>query len=256
MRRRWLVPAALLLAVAIAHAQSRSAGPRPPPHKPYDLVSVEIPVAAENATFAAFRNELAEVAKRRIFAELAAVVVTRGFFWDRDFGNGFDPTKSGVENLAAAIGLEADGGAGWNRLAAFAAEPTATPIPLHVGVICGPPDPIYDAAELERLIETTKTQSRVWTYPRDTGVPVHAAPRAGSAVVETLGLHLVHVLAYETAERGAEPERAAWARVATPTGKAGFVAPDMLRPLSREQLCYIKDVIGRWRIAGFVGRGD
>jgi hypothetical protein len=123
-------------------------------------------------------------------------------------------------------------------------------------VICGPPNPSYNETERDRLIETTKTESHVWTYPRNAGVAVRAAARAGSAVVETLGLHFVHVLGYGATETDIEPERTAWARVATPTGKAGFVPPGTLRSLGAEQLCYVKDVTGRWRIAGYVGRGD
>jgi hypothetical protein len=255
LRRLSLMLSALLLAGGIAQAQTRSA-PKPPPHKPYGLVAVQSPPPSDDASFIVFRKELAAIAKRRVFAELAAIVSAREFFWDRDFRRGFDPSKSGVENLAFAIGLEAGDGAGWNRLAGFAAEPTAMPIPLRAGVICGPPSPAYDESELDRLIETTKTESRAWIYPRNADVPVRAAPRPGSALVETLGLHFVHVLGYEATEKDVEPERTAWARVATPTGKAGYVAPDTLRSLSLEQLCYVKDVTGRWRITGYIGRGD
>ena len=257
MRHISVVLAALLLAAGIAQAQPRATGAaqRPPPHRPYAPVGLEIPPPPNDPTFTAFRKELAGIAKRRIFAELAAVVA-RTFFWDRDFDGGFDPAKSGVENLASAIGLEAREGAGWNRLAGFAAEPGATPIPLRIGVICGPPRAIYNEAALDRLLEMTKTEGRAWTYPRSTGVAVRAAPQAGSAVVETLGLHFVHVLGYDATENNAEPERTAWAHVATPTGKDGFVAPDVLRSPLGEQLCYEKDVIGRWHISGYVGRGD
>jgi hypothetical protein len=256
MRPMALVLAALLLACDLAQAQTRGPAQRPPAYKPYVPVAVDIAQPPSDPSFAAFRKQLAGIAKRRVFAELAAAVIARGFFWDRDFAGGFDPSKSGVENLASAIGLEAGGGAGWRRLAGFAAEPAATPIPVRVGVICGPPSPTYDETELDRLIETTKTEANAWAHPRSAGMLVRAAPRVGSPVMETLGLHFVHVLGYEAAENDVEPQRTAWARVATPGGKAGFVAPDALRSLSAEQLCYVKDVIGRWRITGYIGRGD
>ena len=256
MRHLLLLLAALLLMGGAAHAQTRGPVQRPPPHKPYAPVAVDIPDPPDDPSFATFRKELADIARRRVYADLAAVVVARGFFWDRDFAGGFDPSKSGVENLAIAIGLEAHGGSGWRRLDGFAAEPIATPAPLQTGVICGPPAPLYNETDLDRLIDTTKTASNVWTYPRNARGVVRAAPREGSPVVETLGQNFVHVLGYEAGDNDLQPERTAWARVATPTGKAGFVAPGTLRPLGAEQLCYVKDVTGRWRIAGYVGRGD
>jgi hypothetical protein len=256
MRHLSLVLAASLLAGEIVQAQTRSPAQRPPAHKPYGAVAVEIPPAVDDASFTAFRQQLAEIAKRRVFADLAAAVVAHGFFWERDFGAGFDPSRSGVENLAVAIGLEARDGAGWNHLAAFASEPGATPFPSRLGVICSPPSPAFDASELDRLVETTRTDGPSWAYPHRVGLPVHAAPHPGSPVVETLGLHFVHVLGYEAADNNADAERTAWARVATPAGKAGFLPPGTLRSLAADQLCYVKDITGRWRITGYVGRAD
>jgi hypothetical protein len=256
MRHLALVLAALLLAGALAQAQTRGPAQKPPPHQPYDPVAVAIPPPLDEPGFIAFRKQLADIARRRVYADLAAVVVARGFFWDRDFGSSFDPSKTGVENLATAIGLEAGDGAGWGRLAGFAAEPSASSIALRASVVCGPPNPSYDESALDRLMETTKTDSHAWTYPRNADMTVRAAPRANGAIVETLGLNFVHVLGYEAGEGDSERERAAWARVATPSGKAGFIAPGTLRPLSAERLCYEKDITGRWRVAGYIGRGD
>ena len=81
----------------------------------------------------------------RVFDRLARIVVARGFFWDRDFANGFDPKKSGVENLAAAIGLERGTGGGWQTLVAFADEPSASEISASPGVLCAPARPASTA---------------------------------------------------------------------------------------------------------------
>jgi hypothetical protein len=51
------------------------------------------------------------------------------------------------------------------------------------------------------------------------------------------------------------PGRSQWARVALPDGKQGFVAPRSLMSLTTERLCYIKDLGGGWRIAGYIAGG-
>ena len=54
----------------------------------------------------AFRKQLAAVADKHDRAALAKLVVTKGFFWDRESGDGADRTKSGIDNFAKAIGLD------------------------------------------------------------------------------------------------------------------------------------------------------
>jgi hypothetical protein len=49
-----------------------------------------------------------------------------------------------------------------------------------------------------------------------------------------------------------EPSHNAWARVAAPSGKTGFIPRSLLRPLESDRLCFQKDVTGRWQIAGFI----
>jgi hypothetical protein len=45
-------------------------------------------------------------------------------------------------------------------------------------------------------------------------------------------------------------------RIALPDGKQGFVAPRSLMSLTAERLCYIKDLVAGWRIAGYVAGGQ
>src|SRR5437868_973942 len=108
-------PYSLLLAViAVSSATVWAAAQAPPrPPKPYAPVAITRPVPSDDASFAAFRGALAAAAKRRIYAELASLVLAQGFFWDRDFSRQFDPRKPSVDNLAAAILLEQDNGTGW-----------------------------------------------------------------------------------------------------------------------------------------------
>jgi hypothetical protein len=79
---------------------------------------------------------------------------------------------------------------------------------------------------------------------------VRAAPRNNAVVIDTLGLALVRVLGYLAKDHEPDTLRAAWARVATPAGTIGLVAPGTLMSLTPERLCYGKDGFGRRRIAG------
>ena len=81
-----------------------------------------------------------------------------------------------------------------------------------------------------------------------------AAPSA--AKVGTLGPHFVRLLGFEGADSEPNPGRTQWARVALPDGKQGFVAPGSLMSLTAERLCYIKDLVAGWRIAGYVAGGN
>jgi hypothetical protein len=64
------------------------------------------------------------------------------------------------------------------------------------------------------------------------------------------------VLRSVTARANAEPLRTSWTRIAVPSGKVGFAAPDTLMSLSAAQLCYAQDVTGRWSIVGFIRGAD
>jgi hypothetical protein len=243
----WLASIIIALATLPAAAQA--------PILPYPAVAVTLPPPPDDPSFTAFRADLAGVAARRVYAELARLVDAREFFWERDFNAAFAPGKAGIENLAAAIGLERGAGDGWITLAMFAAEPTVAPLASRPGIACAPARPRFDEAAYYRLIDRTATEAEDWGYPHKTPVTMHAVADGKAAVVETLGLHFVRVLARaaKDGETGAEP--AGWTQVAAPSGKTGFVARGALSSLSAERLCYRKDITGRWRIAGFIG-GD
>jgi hypothetical protein len=86
---------------------------------------------------------------------------------------------------------------------------------------------------------------------------VRSAPQPNAPVIETLGLHFVHLLEFDDSNSGnADPIRVGWAQVATPSGKSGFVAPGTLISPYSDRLCFTKDGTGAWRLAGYVGGGD
>ena len=223
--------------------------------KPYKPVPVKLPAAPDDPKLETFRKALAEIAKSRVYARLAPLVETKNFFWDRDFGNNFDKRKPAVDNLANALRLEHENGTGWTSLADFAADVSAGALDSRPGVVCTPGQPAFDGIDLDKLIDVTRTDGIDWAYTRAPDIAVRAAPRVNAAIVEKLGLHFVRLLGFEGPDSDT-PGRAQWAKVATPSGKIGYVAPNSLLSITTERLCYAKNALGDWRIIGFVGGGD
>ena len=115
--------------------------------------------------------------------------MAKGFFWvqDKDVA---DKSKSGVDNLAAAIDLDEKDGSGWVILTAFASDPTGAELPDHKGVICAPADPTINPEQFEQLGEATQTDPSEWGYPITDGIEVRAVAQSNAPVIEKLGLYL------------------------------------------------------------------
>lgn len=253
--------AALLTAVlppAPASAQAPSPGQAPPqeqapapaPPKPYKQVAITLPTAGKDATLDAFRKQLAEIAQRRDRAALASLVVSRGFFWERENGNGADAKKSGIDNFAAAIGLDAKDGSGWLILADYASDPTASPVGDRRDLLCAPGEPLFDDQALEAVAQATETDIGEWGYPLADGIEVRSSAMPEAKVEQKLGLYFVRVMPDDSPLTAA----ANFLRIVTPSGKLGFIPADSIAPLGVEQLCYLKEG-PRWKIAGYVGEG-
>ncbi len=221
----------------------------------YTPVAIMRRAASDDESFKTFRHRLAAVAQHRIYAELAALVVTQDFFWDRDFEIRFDPRKPPVDNLAAAIRLEQGNGVGWERLADFAAAGAIEPLPSRPGVVCAPALPDFDTIAFSKLLQVTYTDGIDWAFPRTDDTLVHVAPEAGAAPIGKLGAAFVRLKGYVGAENEPSPGLRHWARVIMPDAKAGFVAPGALMTLAAAKLCYTKDPVNGWRIAGYIS-GD
>jgi hypothetical protein len=246
----------IAVAILVALLTAPPAGAQAPPglSKPYTPVAITRPAASEDASFVAFRAALAAAAQTRIYAELARLVLAQGFFWEGDSRQAFDPRKPAVDNLAAAVALEHGDGAGWHALAAFAAEATVEPLESRPGTLCAPARPAYDGIAFSRLLDATDTTGVDWAYPRAHETPVYTAPHSESANAGRLAAHFVRLM---RAEGSAPlPDRVRWSAVALPDGKPGFVAPGGLMSLTAERLCYIKDPLGVWRIAGYIASGN
>jgi len=262
MRRRLIAALAIAAAVAVLaeHPGLAQQGqlplppggfkpPPPPPIKPYQTVSVTPPPTLNDPSFTAFRNQLAEIAAHKDRAALGKMVVAQNFFWvqDKDLA---DPHKSGIDNLAKAIDLNAKDDSGWQILAGFATEASAAESPQQPAVFCSPADPNLDTNALEALTKATQTEPGEWGYPNKNGVEVHAAAQPNSPVIEKLDMNLVRVLPDTTPPTN--PNDPFFLHVAAPSGKAGYVDAQSVSPLGGDQICYTKQS-GAWKIAGYLG---
>jgi hypothetical protein len=259
MRRPLIVSSLILAALMIMFApevgftQAQPAQvpqlkpPPPPPVKPYKPVAAKPPTPFTDASFVAFRKQLADIAGKKDRAALTKLVVAQGFFWvqDKDLA---DPKKPGIDNLAKAIALDAKDGSGWDTITGYASEPTGAEVPDRKGVICAPADPTIDSKAFEALLQSTQTDPSEWGYPLQDGVEVRGAAQPSAPVVEKLGPNLVRVLP-DAAEGQAQPQ---FLHVATPSGKTGFVAAEAISPLGGDQMCYTKDA-SDWKITGYFG---
>ncbi len=227
-------------------------GFKPPPAapvKPYQTVAVTPPEPLNDPGFIALRKQLGDIAGKKDRAALAKLVVAQNFFWMQD-KNLADPHKSGIDNLAKAIDLDAKDGSGWETLAGYANEPTAAESPQQKGVFCSPADPTIDAKALEALGKATGTDPSEWGYPNQNGVEAHQTAKPNSPVIEKLGVYLVRVL--PDTGQGTGPNEPLFLHLALPDGKTGYADAQLISPLGSDQMCYTKDASG-WKIAGYLG---
>jgi hypothetical protein len=261
-RRSALVLAAALLTIPAAAQQPPPGPPQAPgaaqapaaqapaPIQPYQPLATKMPTPSTDPGFAAFRKQLAEVAKRKDRNALAKLVVSQGFFWESESGDKADKKKPAVANLEQAIGGFSGANAqGWDVLAQAAEDPTLEPLPNHAGVMCGPAGPEIDGQAFETLVKQTGTEPGDWAFPVAPDLEVRGAGQPDAAVIEKLGLHLIRVIA-DQPPANAPQTAPTFIRIVTPSGKTGFVAIEGISPIGFDQLCYVKSG-GGWKIAGF-----
>ena len=177
-------PAGVRLRATAGTAEPEAAASRA--DQAVSTVAVTPPGPLNDPGFVALRKQLADVAAKKDRAALAKLVVAQNFFWvqDKDLA---DPHKSGIDNLAKAIDLDAKDGSGWDTLAGYANEPTAAELPQQKGVFCAPADPTIDPQKLEALGKATGTDPSEWGYANKDGVELHQTAKPNSPVVEKLG---------------------------------------------------------------------
>jgi hypothetical protein len=237
---------AIVGALSLGSIGAEEAAPKP---QAYKLVTIQLPQPVQDPSFATFRQQLAEIAKRKDRASLAKHVAGN-FFWLTDDGKDIAlQGRSGIDNLARALYLDNPNTEGWDMLVAFAADGTGDPAPERKGVICAPGEPKLDSAAAQALGDATGTSSAFWYYPAKDGVEVRSGAAPNSAVSGKLGMHLVWVHPDLSPSAAVHTEIV---RIVLPSGQFGFVASDALLPLPNDLLCYAKNG-NTWQIAGFFG---
>jgi len=250
-----LLASALAPAAVWAQAQPKAApqaapaqpAPAPPPG-PYKPVTITLPPGVNDPSFDAFRKQLGEVAQKKDRAALAKLIAAN-FFWVPEDTDLADKKKSPIDNVAKALGLDGPNAIGWDALVAYAAETTTMADPQRAGVFCAPAEPAFDERAADELANLTQTDAADWAFPVRDGVEVRATAKKDAPVVDKLGLYLVRVLPDDSP---ANAVMAAFIKVMTPAGKAGYVPVEAVLPIGGEQLCYTKDG-GSWKVAGFLG---
>jgi hypothetical protein len=230
-------------------AQPQQQAPQPAPAKPYKPVAIAPPAPVSDAGFEELRKQVAAAAQKKDRAALAKLVVGKGFFWERESGEGADKKKSGIDNLATALGLANKDAVGWDMLAGYSEDPTASPIPGRANTLCAPADPTFDGKAFEALLKATQTDFGEWGYPAAPETEVRAQPQASAAVTGKLGAHFVRVMPDGNAAS------ATFIRIVMPDGKFGYVSVDAIAPIGGDRLCYAKEG-GAWKIGGYIGGGE
>jgi len=233
-----------------APSQAPQQAPQPSPPKPYKKVSVTLAPSVTDPSLNAFRKQFADIATRKDRPALGRLVA-KDFFWERENGNAADKDKTGIENLAAAIGLDAKDGSGWQLLADYAAEPSISQVGDRKDFVCAPATPVFDEKEFTALVQSTETHPAEWGYPLRNGIEVRDSAAPNAKPVEKLGQHFVRVMPEDAPPNSAAPTTL---RIVAPAGKIGYIPLALLLPLGIEQLCYKKEADG-WKIAGYVGEG-
>jgi hypothetical protein len=220
---------------ALAQAPAQPQAPAMPQPQaipgPYNVVPIKPPAPVSDASFEPFRKQLTDIAQKKDRAALARLVAAN-FFWIPEDSDVADKSKPGIDTLAKAIGLDGQDAFGWDVLAEYATETTATPDPQRQGVICAPGEPAFDEKAADEIANATQTDATDWIYPTRDGVEVRALDNDSPANAVTV----------------------TFVKVAAPSGKSGYVPVDAVRAVVGPQMCYAKDASG-WKIAGFVG-GD
>ena len=218
------------------------------PTKPYKKVAITLPPPVNDPGLDTLRKQIGEIAQRKERGALAPLIVAKGFFWERESGNGADEKKSSLDNFAAAMGLDLKDGSGWDALSDYAAESSAHFVADRKDLACSPTMPDFSDDEFLEMVRATQTDPSEWGFPMKDGLEARETARPNSKVAEKLGMHFLRVMP----DFNAGPDDLL--RIVTPSGKVAYIPADDLSPTGIDQVCYLKEGEA-WKIAGYIGEG-
>jgi len=224
----------------------------------YSRLTIDIPDAlADDPSFAAFIRDLASHIERGEFRS-AETLVAPGFFWERDFGAGFDPRKSAIANFRAAFSLQETQGRheARIRLKRVLRTSRAERHFARAGVFCLPAAPTpRDVDRIQSALENMGGDTALDVlYAGPEGAKVHATPSRSALPLATIRNEVVPIVWGGDSPPSGETGPG-FRRVRLPDGRQGFVSEDDIFFLVDERLCFRK-TNGKWRIAGYQGGGD
>jgi hypothetical protein len=158
-----------------AEAQPPAEVQPPAPPKPYKVVAVKLPEAVKDPAFEPFRKQLAAAVAKKDRAALGRLIA-RSFFWVPEDKDVADKKKSGLENLAKAIGLDGRDAPGWDLLMGYANDPTADKDPDRAGHRA-PGDPTRRDGGGAAAADTD-TDAGDWGFTARNNIEVRSGPRS------------------------------------------------------------------------------
>ena len=223
-------------------------GPRP-------VRTVVFPSQGSRVSDSAFLGVLAglreAIARRDASAVLARI--DDDFFIERDFGGIYDPEASARENFSSVYALDNTKlraeyrDSGWRQLE----RDLSAPFFAKDGRVCGPPEVQVDPPY-------TENDSDAWLdcfYVDGTDVVLREDASADGATLSTLSHEVIELPRPETTsvDLGRRP---AFLEVRRTSGERGFIEEQYVRECTGRRLCFVRDDVEGWKIAGVRLGGD
>lgn len=225
---------------------------------PYERILLEFVSPSPPPGLTGFLSKLADIATGRD-AQRLEPFLARDFFWERDYGGGFDRDVSALDNFTTALTLDATKTSRsfvakrWNDLDRLLKENTFMAHPERTGVYCTRADPAFVDPDLtEEVAQATESQYEIdWIYVRGRQ-DVRDIPDKSAPVIAQLENEAARIAGWTFLQ---EEDDSFWYEVALPTGARGYLMDAQVENWLDHRICFDQTEQG-WQIAGYQGAGD